>query len=167
MAALTNLIQPSNVATTNNNNTFTATQIFSGSASQLGLVVNDIIETVTISPAAATGTITYDITTQSVMYYTGAATANWTINIRASSTTTLNTALAVGQSISIAFLSTQGATAYYNNVLQVDGVTITPKWQGGVAPTAGNPNGIDMYTYTIVKTAASTYTVLGSMVRFV
>ena len=59
-----------------------------------------------------------------------------------------------------------GATAYYPSTFQVDGATITVKWQNNVTPTAGNINSNDMYTYNIIKTATSTYTVFGSQTRF-
>jgi len=147
-------------------NTWTGTQTFSGTSSKLAVVLNDAAEVVTVSATAATGTINYDITTQSVLFYTSNASANWTVNFRASSGTSLNTALAIGQSVTAAFLVTQGATAYYNSAVQVDGSSVTPKWQGGAAPTVGNASGIDVYLYTIIKTASATFTVLASQTRF-
>ena len=147
-------------------NTWTGTQTFSGSTSVLGAVLTNAAEVTTVSATAATGTINYDVTTQSVLYYTTSASANWTVNVRASSGTTLNTALATGQSITLAFMVTQGATAYYNSAFTIDGTSVTPKWQGGTAPTAGNASGIDVYTYTITKTASATYTVLASLTQF-
>ena len=146
--------------------TFTATQTFSGSTSALAMVLNDAAETTTISATAATGTINYDVTTQSVLYYTSNAAANWTVNFRASSGTSLNTAMATGQSVTVAFLVTQGTTAYYNSAVQVDGASVTPKWQGGSAPTSGNVSGIDAYSYTIIKTGAAAFTVLAAQTRF-
>lgn len=146
--------------------TFTATQTFSGTSSALAMVLNDAAEVATVSATAATGTINYDITTQSVLYYTSNASANWTVNFRASSGTSLNTALATGQSVTAAFLVTQGSTAYYNSAVQVDGSSVTPKWQGGTAPAAGNASGIDVYVYTIIKTASATFTVLASQTQF-
>lgn len=146
--------------------TFTATQTFSGSTSALAMVLNDAAEVCTVSATAATGTINYDVTTQSVLYYTSNAAANWTVNFRASSGTSLNTAMATGQSVTVAFLVTQGSTAYYNSAVQVDGASVTPKWQGGTAPTAGNVSGIDVYTYTIIKTGAAAFTVLAAQTRF-
>jgi len=149
-------------------NTFTGTQTFTGTSSKLAMVLNDAAEVVTVSATAATGTINYDITTQSVLFYTSNASANWTVNFRASSGTSLNTALAIGQSVTAAFLVTQGATAYYNSAVQVDGTTsgVTTRWQGGSAPTSGNASGIDVYVYTIIKTASETYTVLVSQTQF-
>ena len=147
---------------------WTGKQTFTGSTSVLAAKLVNALETATISATAATGTINYDITTQSVLYYTTNASANWTTNLRASSGTTLNTAMATGESITAAFLVTQGATAYYNSAVQVDGTTVgvTIKWQSAV-PTAGNASGIDVYTYTVIKTAASTFTVLASVTPFV
>lgn len=148
-------------------NTWTGTQTFTGTSSKLAMILSDAGETCTVSATAATGTINYDVTTQSVLYYTTNASANWTVNFRASSGTTLNTIMATGQSVTVAFLVTQGATAYFNSAVQVDGTTsgVTTRWIGG-APTAGNASGIDSYRYVIIKTAASTYTVLGSVTQF-
>jgi hypothetical protein len=156
-----------NIPALNVANTFTGQQTFSGTSSALALVLNDVVEVITTSATAATGTIAYDITTQSVVYYTSDATANWTVNFRASSGTSLNTALSTGQAVTVAFLVTQGATAYYNSSVQVDGTTsgVTTRWQGG-APTKGNASGIDIYTYTIIKTASATFTVIASQVQF-
>jgi hypothetical protein len=66
----------------------------------------------------------------------------------------------------VAFLVTQGATPYYNSAVQVDGSAVTPKWQGGAAPTQGNASSIDAYVYTIVKTGAATFTVFASQTQF-
>ena len=146
--------------------TFTAKQVFNGSSSIIASKFVNALEVVTVSATAATGTINFDVTTQSVLYYTTNASANWTVNFRASSGTSLNTALATGQSITVAFLVTQGSTAYYNNAVTIDGTSVTPKWQGGTAPSAGNASSIDVYTYTIFKSASATYTVLASQTKF-
>ena len=146
--------------------TFTATQTFQGSSSTLGAIFNDAAEVCTVSATAATGTINYDVTTQSVIYYTTNASANWTVNFRGSSGTSLNTLMSTGQSVTVAFLVTQGATAYYNSAVQVDGASVTPKYQGGTAWSAGNASGVDAYVYTIVKTGSATFTVFASQTQF-
>ena len=148
------------------NNTWTGKQTFTGSSSLISSKFVNALENITVSATAATGTINYDVTTQSVVYYTSNASANWTVNFRASSGTSLDTAMATGEVITVVFLVTQGTTAYYNNVIQVDGTTITPKWQGGSAPTAGNVSGIDTYTYAIIKTGSAAFTILASVVQF-
>ena len=147
-------------------NTFTGIQTFTGSTSKIAMVLTDVAEAATVSATAATGTINYDVTTQSVLYYTSNASANWTVNFRGSSGTSLNTLMTTGQMMTLAFLVTQGATAYYNSAVQVDGSSVTPKWQGGTAPAAGNASSIDVYTYTIVKTGSAAFTVFASQTKF-
>jgi hypothetical protein len=124
------------------------------------------IETATVVGSGATGTITVDAITQSVLFYTSAATSNWTINIRGDGSNTLNSLLATGQAITVAVFATIGTSGYYNNSVQVDGVTITPKWQGN-APSVGNTSSVDAYTYTVLKTGSATYTVFASQTKFV
>jgi len=124
-------------------------------------------ERTTVSATAATGTINYDALTQGVLYYTSNASANWTLNIRGSSTATLSSILSVGDAITVTHLVTNGGTAYYNNALQIDGSSVTPKYQGGTAFAAGNASSIDAYVYTVIKTAATpTYTVFASQTKF-
>lgn len=125
-------------------------------------------ERYTISATAATGTINFDLVTQGVLYYTTNASGNFTLNFRGNSGTTLNSILAVGDSVSAVFLNTNGGTAYYASAFQIDGTSVTPKWSGGTAPSSGNASAIDAYSFTIIKTAATpTYTVLaGGAVNF-
>jgi hypothetical protein len=124
-------------------------------------------ERTTVAATAATGTIAYDVLTQGVLFFTSNASANWTLNIRGNSGTTLNSILAVGDAITVTHLVTTGATAYYNNAVQIDGSAVTPKYQGGTAFAAGNASSIDAYVYTVVKTAATpTYTVFASQTKF-
>jgi hypothetical protein len=126
-----------------------------------------VIETATVSATAATGTINLDVLTNSILFYTTAATANYTLNIRANASVTLNSVLGVGQSITVVFMNTNGGTAYYQTAFQIDGVGQTVRWQGATAPTAGNANSTDVYAFTIIKTAATpTYTILGTLTRF-
>jgi hypothetical protein len=145
---------------------FTATQTFTGSTTAIGAVFQDAAEVTTISATAATGTINYDVTTQSVLYYTTNASANWTVNVRANSSTSLDTLMSTGQAITVVFLVTQGSTAYYNNAFTIDGTSVTPKYQGGTAWTSGNASGIDAYSYTIVKTGSAAFTVFAAQTQF-
>ena len=125
-----------------------------------------LIEKENIVAAALTGTVNIDCVTSTVWYYTVNASANFTLNFRGNSTTTLNALLAIGQSITVVVKNTNGATPYYASAIQIDTVSITPKWQGGSTPSAGNASSIDAYSYTITKTASATYTVLASQTKF-
>lgn len=146
--------------------TWTAKQTFTGASTVLAAKLTNALEIVTISATAATGTINYDITTQSVLYYTTNASANWTVNLRGNGSNSLDSLMATGESITVCFLVTQGGTAFYNNVVQVDGNAVTPKWQGTAAPASGNINSVDVYQYTIVKTGSATFTVFASQTQF-
>ena len=113
------------------------------------------------SSASTTGTLNFETNAYGVLLLTTAQTANRTINF-----TNVNANLAIGQSVTCAVLATQGATPYYLNAYQVDGTSVTPQWQGGSAPTGGNSSSTDVYTFTILKTADATFTVLASQTQF-
>jgi hypothetical protein len=162
----------SNTLTVNATSTFSspstinATATFNGASTTASIVTDNILEVATISSSNATGTINFDLLTQSVVYYTANATGNFTLNIRGSSSTTLNSVMANGQSATLAFLNTNGSTPYYLSAVTIDGTSVTPKWQNAITPSSGNASSIDIYTLTIIKTASATYTILGSQVRF-
>ena len=124
------------------------------------LNVNEIIEKATIDTSTS-GTLAVDSTVQGVVFLNSNQTANRTINF-----SNVNANMAVGESMSFAVLSTQGSSAYYFNAYQVDGSAVTPKWQGGSAPTGGNASSIDVYNFTLIKTASATFTVLASLSQF-
>ena len=123
-------------------------------------------ENFTISATAASGTVALDMKTTSATYYTSDASANWAINLRGDASTTLDSLLTTNQSITHVFLNTNGTGVFYPGAYFVDGGTVTPKWQGGAAPTAGNASSVDSYSFTAIKTAGTTFTVLASQTQF-
>lgn len=149
------------VATTSNTLTMTSKTLTSPVLNNA--IVKSPEERWTTSATSATGTIAFDAVTQGALYYTSNASGNWTLNVRGDSGTTLSSILEVGDAITVAFLVTNGGTAYYQTGFQIDGSSVTPKWSGGTAPASGNASSIDAYSFTIVKTAATpTYTVFGA-----
>jgi hypothetical protein len=74
--------------------------------------------------------------------------------------------MSTGQTITVTFMATQGATAYYNSAVTIDGTSVTPNWQSGITPNAGNINSVDTYTYAIIKTGSAAFTVLASQTRY-
>jgi hypothetical protein len=149
--------------------TFTQTQTFAGNTGALAFATNNIGEVVTINPASVTApasTQNYDVTTQSIVYFTGAAANNWTVNFRGSSTTNLNAVMAVGQAVTCVNMVTCTGTGYYQTAITVDGTSFTPKWAGGTAPAIGFSNSINVYTYTLIKTANNVWTVLANQQKF-
>lgn len=123
-------------------------------------------EKVTTEATAATGTVNYDVITQAVWNFTSDASANWTLNIRGDGSNSLNSIMDTGESLTVVHIVKQGSTAYYNSAVQVDGTGVTPEWQGGSAPDAGNTSSLDVYSYTVIKTADATFTVLASQTQF-
>ena len=138
------------------------------STTNLAALFSNAAEVATITASAPASTTNFDVLTQSVQYYTTNTANNWTLNIRGSSTVSLNTIMSTGQSITLAFMATNSSTAYYNSAVNVDGTAsgVTTKWQGGTAPTSGNVSAVDIYTYTIVKTGSAAYTVFASVTKF-
>jgi hypothetical protein len=140
----------------------------------LSVDVSELTNTLLISPkektlvsaTAATGTINVDVSSQSDVFYTSNATANFTLNIRGNASTTLSSLLSVGQSVTVVFKNTNGSTPYYLTTVQIDGTTVTPKWLIS-APSYGTPSGIDSYNLTITKTGSSTFVVFGSQAGYV
>jgi hypothetical protein len=128
--------------------------------------IQAVKEKVTVTAVASTGTINYDFLTQAVLYHTTVATGQFTINLRGSSSTTLNNMLSVGESVTGAFLNTN--TTFYVSTITIDGssTNVTLEYQGGSAPASGNA-GIDVYSFTAIKTATTpAYTILASQTQF-
>ncbi len=147
-------------------NTWTGIQVFQGASANPAMRITNATEVLNVVATAPPTTTHLYVASGAVQYYTTNASANWTQNFAWSAGTTMNTAMTVGDSVTVALMATQGATPYYPSAFQIDGSTVSPKWQGGVAPTAGNASGIDVYTFTIIKTAASTYVVLAAQTQF-
>lgn len=127
--------------------------------------IAEVIEKVTLD-VSTSGTYNFDALTQAAVYMTADQVANRTLNFRGNGSTSLDSIMATGESMTFAVLATQGATAYYFTTVQVDGSTVTPKWSFGVAPTSGNVNSIDAYTFTIIKTGSASFVVLASQSAF-
>ena len=151
---------------TANNFSYSATQTFTGNSAILASVVNNIAENINTNSTACTGNITVNLTGPAVTLFTANASTNWSFNFQGNAGITANSLLATGQSRTIALMVPQGSTAYIPSNIRVDSATIAPKWQGGSAPTSGNANSTDVYVYTIIKTADSTYNIFASQTKF-
>jgi hypothetical protein len=146
--------------------TFTATQTFNGTSSTAALKEINIIEPASVTAVAPTATTNFYINSGAVQYITANNANNWTLNIAFSAGTTLNAAMTTNDSITCTLVTTNTTTAYYLSAVTIDGVSVTPKWQGGTAPTSGNASSIDSYTFVIIKTGASVFTVLAAQTKF-
>jgi hypothetical protein len=145
------------------NLTTTGNLTFAGTLS--GGTFKYMFENANIIASAPPAITNIDVFQSSINYWTANATANITANIRGNSITSLNSVLGVGQSSTLALIIPQ-ATAYYINVVNIDNVAVTPVWQGGQSISSGSANSIDLYTFTIIKTANATFKVFASQTRY-
>ena len=138
-----------------------------GTVNATRLITNEVIEKVLIDGSTAlNGTFNLNLANNAVYFFTPNATGNFTFNFRGDGSTSLNSTLAIGQSLTVAIITTQGGSAYYANGHQIDGSSVTPLWAGGTAPSSGDTSSKNVYTYTIIKTANATYTLLAQKTKF-
>ena len=105
-----------------------------------------------------------DAANGNVFLFTTQETTTCTPNIRWNGSTTLNSKVNVGDMIAITVITTAAAGGY-SAQLTIDGAAVTENWVGGSAPSAGGSSGKDIYSYTIVKTADATFTIIGNLVK--
>jgi hypothetical protein len=123
-------------------------------------------EQVNIQATASSGIVNFDAATQPTLYYTNSATGDWVLNLRASFQATFNSLLSNGESITLTFLNTNGSTGYKATALTIDGASVSPKFLAGNLTVSGSANCIEAWTYTVIKTASATFTVLANITRF-
>jgi len=99
-----------------------------------------------------------------VHLFTTQETTTSTPNIRVNGSTSLNSVMAIGETISVTLITTAAAGGY-SAELTIDGNAVTENWTGGTAPAAGGSSGVDVYAYTIIKTADATFTVIASLTK--
>lgn len=116
--------------------------------------------------SAATGTVNLSVLAGSALIYTSNASGNWTLNVRGDASTTFSSLLNIGESMTVVFVAKNGTTAYRHTALTIDGNSVTPVWQGGAAPTAGNASSYDAYTFTLIRTGTLSYIALAAQTQF-
>ena len=122
-------------------------------------------EKVKITAGKLSDNLNIDLENGMVHHFTTAETAAATPNIRVSSSVSLNSMMAIGETITISVITTAGANGFSAN-WTIDGAAVTEAWNGGTAPSAGGSSGKDFYTLNIIKTADATLTVLANVSNF-
>ena len=122
-------------------------------------------EKVKITAGKLSDNLNIDLENGMVHHFTTAETAAATPNIRVSSSVSLNSMMAIGETITISVITTAGANGFSAN-WTIDGAAVTEAWNGGSAPSAGGSSGKDFYTLNIIKTADATFTVLANVSNF-
>ena len=105
-----------------------------------------------------------DLENGMVHLFTTTETTTSTPNIRINSSTSLNSVMAIGEVISVTLITT-AAAAGYSEHLTIDGGAVTENWTGGSPPNEGGSSGVDIYAYTIIKTADATFTVVATQTK--
>ena len=146
--------------------TYTTTQIFAGSNTSVALKLFNAVENITVTSSAAGGSINFDLTTNAFLYYTGTSTGNWSLNFRGNSSASLNSLLQTGNSISAA-LAVTNLASYSATTITIDSTTSNVVLKYNNSSSVGNTTAVDIHSYTIIKTAESSFTVLVSLTKFV
>jgi hypothetical protein len=120
-----------------------------------------------VSLTTTTTTLNFDALTSSIVYYQSAGGSNFTVNFRGDGSTSLNTVMSDGESMTFVILVTNTSPATYPTAFTIDGQSPgIVKWVSPGVPTGGNINAIDAYTITIIKRSSATFTLLGSQTKF-
>ena len=122
----------------------------------------ELIEQANITAGKLSDNTNIDLENGMVHLFTTTETTTSTPNIRVNSSTSLNSVMAIGEVISVTLITT-AAAAGYSAQLTIDGGAVTENWTGGSAPSTGGSSGVDIYAYTIIKTADATFTVIGTL----
>lgn len=142
---------------------------YSGNILNLGITANLAIgpatERVNIVAQAPAASQNIDVLTSTVWLFTTNANTNQTINLRGNSTTSLDSYLGTGQSLTLAYIIRNGATGYYPTSVLIDGASQAVSWSGN-APTSGSVSATDSYVFTVIKTGAAVFTTLASKTRY-
>ena len=120
-----------------------------------------LTEHVTVTAGKLSDAANLDLANGNVFLFTTAESTTATPNLRYDASTTLNSKMAVGDVVTVVLVTTANASAFCAQ-LTIDGSAVTENWVGGDAPSDGGSSGVDIHSYTIVKTASATWTVIGN-----
>jgi len=137
-------------------------------SSNLQISTVRVAETVNVFTTGIGGNVNIDIANATVYYFVANTTANVTFNFRANSDLSLNNLLGIGQTASVAIALKQGSVRYRANVF-IDGNRANGiYWLGNSQPLyqTSQSQSIDSYSFTIIKTASETFTVMASNATF-
>jgi hypothetical protein len=174
-------VRANNALDANNGGTVAGAVVYRGANSSLSfdaaplavranLNIQSVTETANIVSTAIGGNTILYLANNSSYYFAANPTANITFDLRANSQSggTLDNYLTTGQMISVGIMLSQGATAYRANLF-IDGVlqTANTRWSGNVNPAfGGTANGIDVYSFSVLKRGANSYIILASNTAF-
>ena len=127
-----------------------------------GLNTEDILaEEVNVTAGKLSDNLNIDVENGMVHLFTTAESTTAVPNIRYNGSTALNAKMSIGQSVVVTLITTANASAY-SAQMTIDGAAQTENWVGGSAPSGGGSSGVDIHTFSIIKTANATFTVIAN-----
>ena len=133
----------------------------SGSTNEFAFNGGPLFEKCKITAGKLSDNTNIDLANGNPHLFTTQQTTTSTPNIRVDSSTSLNSVMAIGETIAVTIVTT-AAAAGYSAQLTIDGSNVTENWVGGSAPDSGGSSGVDILNYTIIKTASATFTVIAN-----
>ena len=121
---------------------------------------NELVERVNITAGKLSDNQNVNLDNGMVHYFTTQETTTSTPNITA--TAGINTIMSTGDTMTVTLITTAAAGGY-SAQLTIEGAATTENWIGGEVPAAGGGSGVDIYSYTIIKTGSAAYTVIGNL----
>jgi hypothetical protein len=118
-------------------------------------------EKVNVTAGKLSDNLNIDLANGMVHLFTTAESTTAVPNIRVDGSTSLNSVMAIGESVVVTLVTTANASAY-SAQMTIDGGAQTERWIGGNAPSGGGSAGVDIHTFTIIKTASATFTVIAN-----
>jgi len=127
-----------------------------------GIDASDLLkEKVNVTAGKLSDNTNIDLENGMIHLFTTTETTTSTPNIRYSSSESLDSKMSIGQSVVVTLITTAAAGAYSANIT-IDGGAVTENWVGGSAPSDGGTSGVDIHSFTIIKTASATFTVIAN-----
>ena len=134
-----------------------------------------VFEDCQLTGSGLSGTSHHSVEADNARYWNGAASGNWTYNIRYNSSTTLDSKMSNGEMICVTYITPVGGSSYYQTGFTIDGSSKTVQWVDNIAPVQGGgresgddaaTTGYDVYTFAINKYSSNNYYILGSHTHF-
>ena len=136
-------------------------------ASNLSISLTRVLEEANINSIAIGGNVNIDVANSTVFFFNANTTANVTFNIRANTQNTFDSVTAIGETTSMAIAVKHGTVRHEAN-LAIDGVIQTIYYAANTRPANVSISSaeINLFSYSIFKTAANTYTVISANTLF-
>jgi len=136
-------------------------------ASNLSISLTRVLEEANINSIAIGGNVNIDVANSTVFFFNANTTANVTFNLRANTQNTFDSVTSIGETTSLAIVVKHGTVRHEAN-LAIDGVVQAIHYAANTRPAnvSISRTEINLFNYSVFKTAANTYTVISANTLF-